>query len=247
MAGYKTHITVSGLLGVAYGSASVFLFNFSLVQAAIAASLTWVAGMLPDLDSETGRPIQELSGVTAALAPLLLMQHIHALGVHGDRAMLFALITYGAVRYGGSFLLAKITVHRGMFHSIPALFIAAEITFLTYHTDDFRVRVLMAVGVGVGFLSHLILDELYSVQWDGAKVRLAKSSGTALKFFGSEPLPNGVTMGLLLFLSYATLVSAGVLRDPGRIPAPQMLEMTIELKDAPPFRVADQARDTQFQ
>ena len=226
---------------------SRYLFNFSLVQAAIAASMTWVAGMLPDLDSETGRPIQELSGVTGALAPLLLMQHIHALGVHGDRAMLFALITYGAVRYGGSFLLAKITVHRGMFHSIPALFIAAEITFLTYHTDDFRVRVLMAVGVGVGFLSHLILDELYSVQWDGAKVRLAKSSGTALKFFGSEPLPNGVTMGLLLFLSYATLVSAGVLRDPGRIPAPQMLEMTIELKDAPPFRVADQARDTQFQ
>ena len=244
MAGYREHITVSGLLGVAYGCASVFLFSYSLIQAAIAAVLTWIAGMLPDLDSESGKPMQELFGVTAALAPVLLLQNANAMGVQGDRAMLFSLISYGVVRYGGSFVLGKLTVHRGMFHSIPALVIAAELTFLAYHSDELRVRVLMAVGVGIGFLSHLVLDEMYSVQWDGGKVRLAKSSGSAMKFFGTAALPNGVAMGLVLFLTYATLVETEVVRDPGKVPAPETVQVTSELEDAPLFRIADEPKDT---
>ena len=64
-------------------------------------------------------------------------------------------------------------------------------------------RVLMAVAVGIGFLSHLVLDELYSVQWDGTRVRLKSSSGTALKFFGTEAIPNGTTLALLLLLTPA--------------------------------------------
>lgn len=247
MAAYREHITVSGLLGIAYACAAVFLFGYSIVQATIAAVITWIAGMLPDLDSESGRPIRELSGVVAAFAPLLLLQNAQAMGVRGDRAFLFAIIAYAAVKYGGAFLLAKLTVHRGMFHSIPALLIASEVTFLTYHTEDLRVRVLMAVGVGIGFLSHLVLDEMYSVQWDGMKVRLAKSSGSAMKFFGSEALPNGVTMGLLMCLSYATLVESGIVRDPARVPAPETIQVTSQLEDAPVFRIAEQPRDSDMQ
>ena len=247
MAAYREHITVSGILGVAYATAAVFLFSYSLVQAAIVAVLTWVAGMLPDLDSESGRPIRELSGVVAAFAPLLMLQHAQAAGIRGDRAMLFSIVSYALVKYGGAFLLGKLTVHRGMFHSIPALLIASELTFLAYHSEELRVRALMAVGVGIGFLSHLVLDEMYSVQWDGMKVRLAKSSGSAMKFFGSEALPNGVTMGLLLCLSYATLVEADIVHDPSKIPAPEVIHMTSEMQDAPIFRIAEQPRDTQFQ
>ena len=96
MAAYREHITVSGILGVAYATAAVFLFSYSLVQAAIVAVLTWVAGMLPDLDSESGRPIRELSGVVAAFAPLLMLQHAQAAGIRGDRAMLFSIVSYTA-------------------------------------------------------------------------------------------------------------------------------------------------------
>jgi hypothetical protein len=247
MAGYREHVSVSGILGVAYGCAAVFMFGYTISQAAIAAILTWVAGMLPDLDSESGKPIRELFGVTAAIAPIMLVQHVHAIGMHGDRATLFAMLSYGIVRYGGAFMLAKLTVHRGMFHSIPALVIAAEVTFLAYHSSDIKVRMLMAIGTGLGFLSHLVLDEMYSVQWDGAKVKLAKSAGSAMKFFGSDALPNGITMGLLLCLSYATLVEAELLRDPGKTPAPETFQITSELPDAPLFRLAEQPRDTQLQ
>lgn len=247
MAGYREHISVSGLLGIAYGFASIFLFGYSAVQAIIAAVLTWIAGMLPDLDSETGRPVRELFGITAALAPLLVLQHITALGVTGDRAMLCSLLAYGTVKYGGALFLAKMTVHRGMFHSIPALLIAAELTFLCYHSYDLRVRLLMAIGVGIGYLSHLVLDEMYSVQWDGTRVRLKNTAGTAMKFFGKKAIPNGVAMALLMLFTYMSLVHAGIVRQPGTEPAPESIFVTSELEDAPLFRVALDNTDTQLQ
>lgn len=247
MAAYREHITVSGTLGLAYAFAGVIMFGYSITQAIIAAVLTWIAGMLPDLDSQSGKPVRELFGVTAALAPLLLMQHTNKLGISGDRAMLFALLLYGGVRYGGAAVLGKLTVHRGMFHSIPALLIAAEITFLCYASNEVRVRLLMALAVGLGFLSHLVLDEMYSVQWDGTRVKLKRSSGTALKFFGNDFLPNGFVLGMLMFLTYASLTSAGLAPDPYVEPAPEMLDLTGELDSAPAFRMADEPNGTVFQ
>jgi hypothetical protein len=236
MASYREHITVSGLLGIGCGAAAFLSAGYSFVQSAIAAALTWVAGMLPDLDAEGGRPIRELMTLLAALTPLLLMQQVHSLGMSSDHTLFFALLTYGTVRYGGAFLLARLTVHRGMFHSIPALLIFSELTFLTYHSEDLRVRTLMAVSVGLGFLSHLVLDEMYSVQWDGSRVRFAKSAGSALKFWGDAALPNGVALGLLIFLTYAVLVELNYIRDPSKVPAPEVLEVTSELPDAPLYR-----------
>ena len=246
MAAYREHITVSGTLGAAYAFGAVFMFGFSITQGIIAAILGWIAGMLPDLDSQSGKPVRELFGLTAALAPLMLLQHTSRLGISGDRAMLFALLLYGGVRYGGAMVLGRLTVHRGMFHSIPALIIAAEVTFLTYHSDSVRVRLLMAGAVALGFLSHLILDEMYSVQWNGVRLKLKKSAGSALKFFGKESLPNGVAMGLLMFLTYATLNSLGTLPDPHSEPAPEILEITSDLPNAPEYRMADEPTGTTF-
>ena len=247
LAGYREHISVSGILGIGYAFAAIFLFQYSAVQAVVAAIFTWIAGMLPDLDSETGRPVQELSGVTAALVPMLVFQHSMSIGMSGDRAMLASLVLYGAVRYGAPMLLGKLTVHRGMFHSIPALLIAAELTFLLYYSPEPRVRLLMAIGVGIGFLSHLMLDELYSVQWNGVRIRLKKSAGSALKFFGNKSLPNGVAMGLLMFLSWATLNSAGILVHPSATPVPQVLENSSGLDNAPEYRMVDEPGETQWQ
>ncbi|GAB5441504.1 MAG: hypothetical protein Fues2KO_18530 [Fuerstiella sp.] len=244
MAAYREHITVSGMLGIAYAVGAVVMLGFSITQAIIAAILTWISGMLPDMDSENGRPIRELFGITAALAPLLLLQHATHLGISGDRALLFCLLLYGSVRYGGASVLSRFTVHRGMFHSIPALIIAAELTFLGYHNPDIRVRLLMASGVAIGFLSHLVLDELYSVDWNGIRIKLKRSAGSALKFFGKKPLPNAIALGLMMFLTYASLSSAGILRDPKTERAPEVLEITSEIEEAPEYRMADEPKPT---
>lgn len=246
MAAYREHITVSGTLGMAYAFAAVIMFGFSITQAIIAAIFTWVAGMLPDMDSQSGKPVRELFGVTSALAPLLLLQHTNRFGISGDRAMLFCLLLYGAVRYGGATLLGKLTVHRGMFHSIPALLIAAEVAFISYPHSDNRVRLLMAAGVALGFFSHLILDEMYSVGWDGTRIKLKRSSGSAVKFLGSNSLANGTCLGLMMFLSYISLSSAGIIKDPRIEAAPDMIEITNDLEDAPAYRMADEPTGSVF-
>lgn len=211
MAGYREHLTFSALCGIGYGSAAGFLGPFTPPQAAIAGCLTGLAGMLPDLDSETGKPVRELSGVVAAVAPLVAIRHLVDLIGSVDGMILAAGIIYVAVRYGGSWLLGKLCVHRGMFHSIPALGIAAFLGFLGYKSDDVGVRILMGGGIALGYLSHLVLDEIYSVQWNGVRVRLNKAAGSATKCFGRSFAANAFCYGLLFFLGYASLVKAGVL------------------------------------
>ncbi|QDV16649.1 hypothetical protein Pan153_12800 [Gimesia panareensis] len=231
MAGYKEHISVSGLLGVAYGSAASLFFGFTPTQGILSGVLCWVGGMLPDLDSETGRPIKELFSLTAAVASFVAMRCSIHKGADPDDAILMAVVTYAAVRYGGSAILAKFAVHRGMFHSIPALLIAGEAVFLAYISDSFAVKFLMAGGISLGFLSHLVLDEVYSVERKGITIRLKKSAGSALKWFGNGLFGNAVAYAILLTMTYITLVDSGVL-----IPPPQQAKPI--QKSEPPVKQA---------
>jgi hypothetical protein len=58
----------------------------------------------------------------------------------------------------------------------------------------------------IGFLSHLVLDEVYSVDFRGMKFSLNKFAGSALKFFSPSILANFVTYALLLAVTYFTLL-----------------------------------------
>lgn len=214
MAGYREHISVSGILGVGYGAGATFALGFTPVQGALAGLLTWVAGMLPDLDSQSGKPVREIFSLVAAVAPFVMMRHMQEWAGDPETALLFAVLLYAGIRYGAASVLGRISVHRGMFHSIPALLIAAELTFLGYKSDSNAVKLLMGGGVAVGFLSHLILDELYSVEWTGIRLRLNQAAGSAIKLVGRKFVPNVVTYALLLVVTYATLVSIGVVQEP---------------------------------
>ncbi|QDT38062.1 metal-dependent hydrolase [Stratiformator vulcanicus] len=217
MAGYREHITVSGLCGVGYGTATTLLLGFDPVQGAIAGCLTWIGGMLPDLDARGGRPVREITALLAAVGPMIAIRRLVDVTGGIDATILTGILLYAAIRYGGTWLLDKFTVHRGMFHSLPAMLIAAQIVFLAYKSPELSVRLLMAAGVGVGFFSHLLLDEFYSVQWNGIRPRLAKSAGTAIKFFGPGFGPNAITYGLLMFLSYAVVMKSDRLLPPRMI------------------------------
>ena len=213
MAGFRTHITVSTLCGVVYGGAAVNPLAFTPEAALLAAGLTGIGGMLPDLDSDSGVPVREMSGVAAAIVPLLLMPRLlmHGMSQEGVLATLAAM--YLIIRYGGSWVLRRVSVHRGMYHSIPAMLISGLIVYLEYHSPDQRVRLLLAGGVMIGFLSHLVLDEIYSVDFNGVRVRLNKSAGSALKFISPSWVGTSVCYGLLGglgFLAYLEWAQMGV-------------------------------------
>jgi hypothetical protein len=96
-----------------------------------------------------------------------------------------------------------------MFHSVPAAAIAAEIAFLAHDCPEPYGRPMLAGGVLLGFLSHLVLDELYSVNADGLGIRLNKASGSALKLFSRSAPATLATWLLLGSLSYLVAVQQG--------------------------------------
>jgi len=89
---------------------------------------------------------------------------------------------YLAIRFGIGNLFKKFTKHRGMWHSIPAALVAGMATFLICLTVDLEIRIYKAWAVVIGFISHLVLDEVYAVNWEGKLPTAKRSFGTALKF-----------------------------------------------------------------
>ena len=205
MAGFRTHITVSGALGIAVGAAAVQPLGFPTDTAILAAGLTAVGGMLPDLDSDSGIPIREMFGLAAVVLPLTLIPRLAHMHVTQEGILAAILFGYLAIRYLGSRVFKHFTVHRGMFHSIPGMLIAGLVIYLGYHSPDRRLRVLLGTGVVLGFLSHLVLDELYSVDLRGMKVKLNKFAGTAVKFVSPSLLATVTCyslLGALVYLAY---------------------------------------------
>jgi membrane-bound metal-dependent hydrolase YbcI (DUF457 family) len=182
MAGFRTHITVSGLCGVIYGGAAVQPFGFHADAAVLAAGLTTAGGMLPDLDSDSGVPVREMFGLAAIVGPLLLEPRLVHMDLSRETILASMLFGYVIIRYAVANLFKRFTVHRGMYHSIPAMLIAGLCVYLAYHSPDRNIRFLLAGGVMIGFLSHLILDEIYSVDFRGIKIKLKSSAGSAVKF-----------------------------------------------------------------
>lgn len=218
MADYHTHLRASSGVGVVYGLGLWAGAGFSPVQGCLAAALTGLAGMLPDIDSGSGRPARELFGLLAAAVPLLAYERFTQFAGNSDAGLLLALLAYAAIRHGAPVLLGWCSVHRGMFHSLPALLVASEITFLGYPAGGVAIRVAMAIGVGLGFASHLLLDEVYSVQWNGTVPNLKSSAGTAFKVLGPTWWANVLAVGLASTLGYAALLESPHLAGMAALP-----------------------------
>ncbi|VTS02243.1 Membrane-bound metal-dependent hydrolase OS=Rhodopirellula maiorica SM1 GN=RMSM_02929 PE=4 SV=1: DUF457 [Gemmata massiliana] len=203
MAGFRTHITVSSALGIAYGGFAVQPVGFTTEAGVLAAGVTAVGGMLPDLDSDSGIPVREMFGLLAAVVPLMLIPRLMHAGVSREGILATLLFGYLFIRYFVANVFKQLTVHRGMYHSIPAMFIAGLCVYLAY--PDRGVRILLGAGVMVGFLSHLVLDEIYSVDWRGLKPKLKASAGSAVKFGSSSIAATGtcyLLLGGLIYLAY---------------------------------------------
>jgi hypothetical protein len=186
MASYRGHLTFSTALGAAYGGLAAWEWNLDWGPACLGAGLTALGGMLPDLDSESGVPVRELSGLAAAATPFLLLHRLQYSGFTPDQILVLAGASFLLIRYAVGSLFKLLTVHRGMFHSIPAMLIAGLSVFLLYQNPVTWLRIYVALGVMLGFLSHLILDELCSVNFSGMRVHLKASAGSALKLYSSS-------------------------------------------------------------
>lgn len=193
-------MTVSTLLGTGFAAAG-YANQVPLSSCLVAGGLCSLSGMLPDLDSDSGVPVREVTALTAALVPALMIPRFDQLGMDREQFVLATAIVYLAVRFGLGGLFKGYTVHRGMWHSLPAAAIAGLVTFLLVSGDELPIRLLKSIAVVLGFLSHLVLDEMSSVQVRRGRLRLKHSLGTALKLWTRHSLwANVSTYGKLAAL-----------------------------------------------
>ena len=203
MANYATHIAVGTVVS---GALATLTLAADVVgpESLIAVTLAGVVGsILPDIDlkeSRASRMFFSGIGVFASFCVLFIA------AIHFSIAELWILWlgSLVAVRYGLHAVFHRLSVHRGAWHSLLAGVFWAALTAIVFHHALGKHEGVAWLGGGfmfIGYLTHLILDEIYSV--DFMDRRIKASFGTALKFFDSRyPAHSAIlavsTIGILL-------------------------------------------------
>ena len=199
MADFKAHTSVGTLWGLLLGVVSLVSGFCSFISSIVILFLAATSSAAPDIDSDTGRPRELVLSFLGIAIPIVLFFNISE-STSSENILAATLISFFLTRYLLGHLLAKFTVHRGLWHSIPAAVLCSEITYLLFFDLPVKVRLLYAIAVLGGFLSHLLLDELYSVQVLSLDTK--RSFGTALKFSG----PSKIQTTLLYLLIFCSAV-----------------------------------------
>jgi membrane-bound metal-dependent hydrolase YbcI (DUF457 family) len=201
MADFRTHMLTSTAVGVVYGLAG-YRSGLSIQTSLIAGGLCSVSGMLPDLDSDSGRPLREATTLSAAVIPMLMVERFQRLGLDHETLVLIAAGLYIILRFGITEIFRRYTVHRGMWHSLPAAIVVGMLAYLVMASEDISIRLFKTMAVVLGFLSHLILDEIWSVDYRKGQYKFKQSFGTALKLWGNCRWANVSTYAKLAVLAF---------------------------------------------
>ncbi len=210
MANFKTHLIAATTIS---GMASISLLTLQLAKPWETGSyflLGILGGLLPDIDSDKSTP---LTFIFYFLSMYCAFAMVFNLAMQYSFAELFAIwaAVYFAIRYLVFRIVTNMTIHRGTFHSLLAVafvtLLTVDISFHVLHNAP-RMAWNAGVFVGIGYLVHLTLDELYSV--DLHNKRMKKSFGTALKVYSRENLGASVLMATVLavFIHYAPPVKS---------------------------------------
>lgn len=207
MAGFKTHLTGGIVVGVASATSAISLDGPLFLQFIGLTSLGTLGGILPDLDSDTGRPVKLLFGLVSTLLILITISSLLSKGANLASIAVSVGFVYCACLAVFCFG-KKITVHRGLMHSIPfALFVgvaAAIAASSLLGVSSFWAGMTAFAGV----LSHLALDELNSLGLRYGCVPYIKTSfGTALKFKSNSFPATCSLYGLTIILAVVYLMT----------------------------------------
>jgi hypothetical protein len=203
MANFPTHIAIGTVVSGALATVTVAA-DMVAPENVVAVTLAGVLGsVLPDIDLEESRPAKVMFSGLAIFFSFAVLFSLDDRKYSIAEMLALWLGTLLAVRYLGKELFFRFSYHRGVWHSLLALVFCALVTAAVFHrllARDPSVAWLGAIFMGVGYLTHLILDEIYSV--DVMDTRIKASFGTALKLFDYRHLGHSAAMAVVAGLVY---------------------------------------------
>jgi hypothetical protein len=206
MANFNTHFAVAGVASAIVSGTLLSMEVVSPNQAVVAFALGTFGGLMPDLDSDNSKAIKVGFTVISLLITTIFV-FIKSYSYSIVEMLIMSAVIFYTIRFGVISLFRKISKHRGMFHSIPVALMWGVGTAILMHLF-FGLNALVAWVYGFmmffGYMVHLILDEVYSVDLGNRRVK--KSFGTALKFYKlrtqTDKLQNIIIYAMLIFMLY---------------------------------------------
>lgn len=190
MANFTTHLSVAMTVSVALASFGFGIKLYGFGTAILCVLFGTIGGLLPDIDLESSKPAKKgflfVSVFLATLTTLLYIIHHKDINLLIPSLLLW-LVVFGLLRFVVFEIFNRLTVHRGMVHSVPYMaMLSLMVVYGAYYGLGMSTLVswFLALFLFLGSLVHLLLDEIYSVNL--LNLRLKKSSGTAFKFFESS-------------------------------------------------------------
>ncbi len=210
MAMFRQHISVGAVLATA---GVILVLFYGLITDPILLAVLFivcaVGSILPDVDSDSGLPFYLMFGAaTLAFAGAALYYELAKQPANNYILVGVPLVALVFFWFVVGSVFKHCTHHRGIWHSIPALAIAATATYIVsfYLGMPQQTALIFAAAAAAGFLSHLVLDEIYSeVNMDGSLFVPKRSLGTAVKLFSDSHKVNVLTYLLLFGLVYMAL------------------------------------------
>ncbi|MEZ5854745.1 MAG: metal-dependent hydrolase [Hyphomicrobiaceae bacterium] len=196
MANFPTHLAYGTL--VSGGLATLTLAaNVVGPESLIAVATAGVVGsVLPDIDLKDSRPGKAMFfGLASFFSFVSLFLLAGKLSI--AELWITAAATFAFVLYVVHAIFHRMSYHRGIFHSILAAVFFALVTAITYYfllRRQAGVAWLAGGFMFIGYLVHLTLDEIYSV--DVADRRIKASFGTALKLWDGKHPGHSIAMAV---------------------------------------------------
>ena len=183
MAEFKTHLAGGIVSGAGFSAAGLLTNTLDFTQAGAVFTVGAMAGLLPDLDSDTGKPLTFLFQLLSIIIPCVFFFSAARYGGNSAEFLIcYFTLSYFFMHYIICHFIKKITMHRGMMHSIPFAILCGGVGYLIFVNSGRQVALMAGTASLCGCLIHLILDELNSFGFKfGFIPTLKSSSGTALK------------------------------------------------------------------
>ena len=201
MANFQTHFNVASFVSAVGAGTMYYSGLVDKPEATLLFAGGIIGGILPDIDSDNSTPTKIMQYIFANLISFFVL--FKYIGVYPIGNLLLIWIGSFVSVMGLFYLFKKFTSHRGMFHSIPAgLVFWFSFSLLFYYVFHYNYVISWYFGMFVflGYITHLTLDEIYSVDISGA--RMKKSFGTALKLWSKDIKSNILFYSLIIVLFY---------------------------------------------